>query len=77
MTTSHHEYDYDFIPPSEAPVFSPKPEEFKDALAYFDKIRFVNFKGDNRRIRLPGRFAYLFLEIVPFSRPYNHFLGTL
>ena len=38
-TTSHHEYDYDFIPPAEAPVFSPKPEEFKDALAYFDKIR--------------------------------------
>jgi len=39
MTTSHHEYDYDFVPPAEAPVFSPKPEEFKDALAYFEKIR--------------------------------------
>jgi len=68
MTTNHHEYDYDFIPPSEAPVFSPKPEEFKDALAYFDKIRFVNFKANFKgvycRSRLPGRFAYLFLEIV-------------
>ena len=59
MTTSHHEYDYDFIPPSEAPVFSPKPEEFKDALAYFDKIRFVNFKGDNRRFLDASRISFL------------------
>ena len=51
MTTSHHEYDYDFVPPAEAPVFSPKPEEFKDALAYFEKIRFVILR-DEDQIRL-------------------------
>ena len=39
MTTSHHEYDYDFTPPPEAPVFSPKAEEFKDCLGYIEKIR--------------------------------------
>jgi len=39
MTSSHHEYDYDFRPPQEACVFSPKAHEFKDCFAYFEKIR--------------------------------------
>ena len=38
-TASHLDYDYDFIPPPDAPVFTPTMEEFKDSLAYFEKIR--------------------------------------
>ena len=31
--------EYDFVPPDETVVFEPTKEEFKDALAYIDKIR--------------------------------------
>ena len=33
------EQDFDFVPPPETAVFSPTAEEFKDALAYVEKIR--------------------------------------
>ena len=39
MAVSHLDYDYDFVPPPDAPVFTPTMEEFKDSLAYFEKIR--------------------------------------
>ena len=38
-TTFHLGQDYDFVPPPEAPVFTPTTEEFKDSMAYFEKIR--------------------------------------
>ena len=31
--------EYDFVPPPECAVFEPTKEEFKDALAYLEKIR--------------------------------------
>ena len=33
------DYEYDFVPPPDCPVFEPTSEEFKDALAYIEKIR--------------------------------------
>ena len=39
MAVSHLDYDYDFVPPPDGPVFTPTMEEFKDSLAYFEKIR--------------------------------------
>ena len=33
------EPEYDFKPPPECPVFTPNNEEFKDALAYMEKIK--------------------------------------
>ena len=37
--TSCSDYEYDFVPPPDCPVFEPTAEEFKDALAYIEKIR--------------------------------------
>jgi hypothetical protein len=37
--TSCSDYEYDFLPPTECPVFEPTSEEFKDALAFIEKIR--------------------------------------
>ena len=31
--------DYDFVPPPECAVFCPTKEEFRDGLAYLEKIR--------------------------------------
>ena len=37
--TSCSDYEYDFVPPPDCPVYEPTAEEFKDALAYIEKIR--------------------------------------
>ena len=39
MSFPHEEYDFDFVAPPEIAVFTPTMEEFKDALAYIEKIR--------------------------------------
>ena len=36
---SYLDLEYDFVPPLECAVFEPTAEEFKDALAYIEKIR--------------------------------------
>ncbi len=33
------DFEYDFVPPPECPVFEPTVEEFKDAFGYLEKIR--------------------------------------
>ena len=40
MAISHLDYDYDFIPPPDAPVFTPTMEEFKVSPRYFRLIPF-------------------------------------
>ena len=39
MNTTSTDYEYDFVPPPECPTYEPTHEEFKDALAYIEKIR--------------------------------------
>jgi hypothetical protein len=36
---SFSDYEYDFVPPPECPVYEPTSEEWKDALAFIEKIR--------------------------------------
>lgn len=47
------DFEYDFIPPPECPVFNPTTEEFKDALAYLEKIRPFGESHGIVRIRPP------------------------
>ena len=45
--------EYDFVPPSETVVFEPTKEEFKDALAYIEKIRPIGEQYGICRVRPP------------------------
>ena len=57
MTTSSHlDYDYDFVPPPDAPVFTPTMEEFKDSLAYFEKIRVIGEQYGICKIKPPDEW---------------------
>jgi len=57
MTTSSHlDYDYDFVPPPDAPVFTPTMEEFKDSMAYFEKIRVIGEQYGICKIKPPDEW---------------------
>ena len=45
--------EYDFQPPPETMVFEPTKEEFKDALAYIEKIRPIAEQYDTVRVKPP------------------------
>jgi len=60
MSSSGHEYEYDFVAPPECPVYHPTSEEFKDALAFIEKIRPEAERFGICKIRPP--------EVSSFSR---------
>ena len=43
----------EFVPPPEAPLFEPTWEEFKDPMAFIDKIRAAGERSGICRIRPP------------------------
>ena len=45
--------EYDFQPPPETMVFEPTKEEFKDALAYIEKIRPIAEQYGTVRVKPP------------------------
>jgi hypothetical protein len=47
------DYTYSFVSPPECPVFEPTAEEFKDALAYLEKIRPIAEEHGIIKIRPP------------------------
>ena len=55
--------EYDFVSPPETVVFEPTKEEFKDALAYIDKIRPIAEQYGICRVRPPEvrRICFTFL----------------
>jgi len=53
MSFPHQEYDFDFVAPPETAVFTPTMEEFKDALAYMEKIRPIAEQYGVCKIRPP------------------------
>ena len=55
-TSCHLEDKYDFVPPSEAPVFTPTMEEFKDSMAYFEKIRPIGEQFGICKIKPPDEW---------------------
>ena len=60
----HHHFDqeqYDFVPPPEAPVFTPTMEEFKDAMAYIEKIRPIAEEFGICKIRPPDEWRPPFM----------------
>ena len=60
----HHHFDqeeYDFVPPPEAPVFTPTMEEFKDSMAYIEKIRPIAEKFGICKIRPPDEWRPPFM----------------
>ena len=60
----HHHSDqeeYDFVPPPEAPVFTPTIEEFKDSMAYIEKIRPLAEKFGICKIRPPDEWRPPFM----------------
>lgn len=60
----------EFVPPPEAPVFEPTPEEFKDPMAYIAKIRPVAEQTGICKIRPPP------VSTLPFLR-YTDYIVTL
>ena len=62
--------EYDFVPPPECAVFEPTKEEFKDALAYLEKIRPEAEKYGICKIRPPEvrekRSIHDFVMTSPF-----------
>lgn len=45
--------EYDFVAPPECPLFQPTADEFKDALAYLEKIKPMAEESGIIRIRPP------------------------
>jgi histone demethylase JARID1 len=37
--SSFTDYEYDFVSPPDCPIYEPTTEEWKDALAFIEKIR--------------------------------------
>jgi len=55
--SSHLDYDYDFVPPLDAPTFTPTMDEFKDFFAYYEKIRVIGEQYGICKIKPPDEWA--------------------
>jgi len=66
----------EFVPPPEAPVFEPTWDEFKDPIAYIEKIREVAEKTGICKIRPPPvSIKYLCISFSLYTT--GHFTQTV
>lgn len=69
--------DFSFVPPPEAPVFYPTPEEFEDPLGYLMKIRPICIKTGICKIVPPKVGLDTLCDILIIFRGRNYFVCKL